>query len=58
MVAAGWFSFDEMGSTAGDVIARDVVRGWLRGSGIEQYFEINARIEGETEQRLLRDISF
>src|SRR5262245_34015270 len=31
----GWFTFDMMGSTAGDVIARDVACGWLRTAGID-----------------------
>jgi hypothetical protein len=30
----------------------------LRGSGIEDYVEVTARIEGEHEQRLLPDVSF
>jgi len=30
----GWFSFELMGETAGDRIARDVLLGWLRNRGI------------------------
>lgn len=30
---AGWFSFAEMGATAGDLLARDVARGWLEDAG-------------------------
>ena len=30
---AGWFSFEGMGATAGDLLARDVVRGWLDEAG-------------------------
>jgi hypothetical protein len=30
VLVVGWFSFDLMGSTAGDEIARDVLCGWLR----------------------------
>jgi len=29
-LVTGWFSFEEMGATAGDVLARDVVCDWLR----------------------------
>ena len=29
VLVAGWFSFDEMGATAGDLLARDVVCRWL-----------------------------
>lgn len=32
-LVAGWFSFPEMGATAGDVIARDLVASWLREAG-------------------------
>jgi hypothetical protein len=31
-LVAGWFSFEGMGATAGDLIARDVVRDWLEQS--------------------------
>jgi polysaccharide pyruvyl transferase len=34
-LVVGWFSFDMMGSTAGDVIARDVACGWLRQAGVD-----------------------
>jgi hypothetical protein len=33
-LVAGWFSFPEMGATAGDLMARDVVRGWLDELGV------------------------
>jgi hypothetical protein len=29
----GWFSFEEMGATAGDLLVRDVVCGWLDDAG-------------------------
>jgi polysaccharide pyruvyl transferase len=31
---AGWFSFERMGATAGDLLARDVVCRWLRERGV------------------------
>ncbi len=31
---AGWFSFERMGATAGDLLARDVVCRWLREGGV------------------------
>src|SRR5581483_6554472 len=31
---AGWFSFEQMGASAGDLLARDVVRDWLDGAGV------------------------
>jgi len=32
VLVAGWFSFEEMGTTAGDLIARDIVCDWLKDS--------------------------
>jgi hypothetical protein len=32
-LVAGWFSFAEMGATAGDLLARDVICEWLRQAG-------------------------
>ncbi len=34
-LVAGWFSFEQMGATAGDVYARDLVRAWLEQAGHE-----------------------
>ncbi len=33
-LVAGWFSFEQMGATAGDLFARDLVCEWLRQAGI------------------------
>jgi Polysaccharide pyruvyl transferase len=33
VLVAGWFSFDEMGATAGDLLARDLVCEWLGQAG-------------------------
>jgi hypothetical protein len=33
VLLAGWFSFERGGATAGDLISRDVVCGWLRSAG-------------------------
>src|SRR3954468_1673038 len=35
VLVAGWFSFEEMGATSGDLVARDLVRDWLETAGIE-----------------------
>jgi hypothetical protein len=29
VLLAGWFSFEEMGATAGDLLVRDVAGGWF-----------------------------
>ncbi len=33
-LVTGWFSFEGMGATAGDLLARDVVCGWLERAGL------------------------
>lgn len=33
-LVTGWFSFEEMGATAGDLLVRDVVCGWLTEAGL------------------------
>ncbi len=38
VLVAGWFSWEHMGTTAGDLIARDIVCDWLEEAGIE--FEV------------------
>jgi hypothetical protein len=32
-LVTGWFSFEQMGASAGDLLARDVACEWLRGAG-------------------------
>lgn len=32
-LVAGWFSFEQMGATAGDLLARDLVCGWIEQAG-------------------------
>lgn len=34
VLVAGWFSFEQMGASAGDLLARDVVCSWLREAGV------------------------
>ena len=33
VLVAGWFSFEQMGASAGDLLARDLVTGWLDEAG-------------------------
>jgi hypothetical protein len=35
ILVAGWFSFELMGASAGDLLVRDAVCGWLREAGLE-----------------------
>jgi hypothetical protein len=34
VLLAGWYSFEQMGASAGDLLVRDVVGGWLTEAGI------------------------
>ena len=34
VLLAGWFSFEQMGATAGDLLCRDLVRRWLAEAGV------------------------
>lgn len=34
ILIAGWFSFEDMGATAGDIIARDITCQWLQEAGV------------------------
>lgn len=34
-LVAGWFSFEQMGATAGDLLSRDLVCEWLEDAGLE-----------------------
>lgn len=40
VLIAGWFSFDQMGASAGDMLALDLASKWLKGGGID--FDIAA----------------
>jgi Polysaccharide pyruvyl transferase len=46
VLVSGWFSFEKMGSTAGDIIARDLVCKWLEKAGLEYDIALAAPFEG------------
>lgn len=48
----------EMTNSAGVFQLDQLFRGKLRGSGLEEYIEVEAELEGETEKRLVRNFSF
>jgi hypothetical protein len=50
-LVAGWFSFEEMGATAGDLLARDVVCEWLRGAGFSYDVALASPFEGGVDWR-------
>src|SRR5262245_1059868 len=35
VLVAGWFSFEQMGATAGDLMARDVACEWIARAGLQ-----------------------
>ena len=45
-LVAGWFSFDEVVATIGDLLARDVLCDWLARAGVE-YHVANAPLVGD-----------
>lgn len=47
-----------MTNSAGIFQLDQLFRGKLRGSGVEEYVEVEAVLEGETEKRLLQDFTF
>ncbi|MHC4947367.1 MAG: polysaccharide pyruvyl transferase family protein [Planctomycetota bacterium] len=50
-LVAGWFSFEGMGATAGDLAARDLVRDWLDRAGREHDVALAAPFEGGVDWR-------
>jgi hypothetical protein len=45
-LVCGWFSFEEMGATAGDLLSRDLVSRWLADAGIEHDVALAPPFEG------------
>jgi Polysaccharide pyruvyl transferase len=45
-LVAGWFSFEQMGATAGDLLARDLVVEWLTDAGHDSDLAIAAPFTG------------
>lgn len=52
-LVAGWFSFEQMGATAGDLMARDVACGWLDEVGKEYDVALAPPFEGGVDWRTL-----
>lgn len=50
-LVAGWFSFAGMGATAGDLLARDVVCGWLREAGVPHDVALDPPFAGGVDWR-------
>ena len=50
-LVAGWFSFEQMGATAGDLLARGVALDWLRRAGHECEVAVAPPFEGGVDWR-------
>jgi len=50
-LVAGWFSFEGMGATAGDLLARDVVSGWLAEAGFPADIAVAPPFDGGVDWR-------
>src|SRR5687767_8607566 len=45
VLVAGWFSFPDMGTTAGDIIAKDIICDWLKEAGIDFDAAVDPRFD-------------
>jgi len=50
-LVAGWFSFEQMGATAGDLLCRDLVCQWLEGTGCPYDVALAPPFEGGVDWR-------
>ena len=50
-LVAGWFSFEQMGASAGDLMARDLVCEWLDEAGRAYDVALAAPFEGGVDWR-------
>lgn len=52
-LVAGWFSFESMGATAGDLLARDLVCGWLGRAGCPYEIALAPPFAGGVDWRVV-----
>ena len=50
-LVAGWFSFEQMGATAGDLFARDLLCEWLRSVGHSYDVAVASPFQGDVDWR-------
>jgi Polysaccharide pyruvyl transferase len=58
MLVAGWFSFEMMGASAGDLFARDVVCGWLESAGHTYEVAVAPPFTGGVDWRIADPAAF
>ena len=51
VLVTGWFSFEQMGASAGDLLARDLVCSWLKGAGCHYDVAVAAPFSGGIDWR-------
>lgn len=51
VLVAGWFSFEDGGATAGDLLARDLVCGWLQDAGYAYDVALAPTFDGGVDWR-------
>jgi hypothetical protein len=51
VLVAGWYSFEQMGAIAGDLLARDLVACWLEEAGWAYQFAVAPPFSGGVDWR-------
>ncbi|MDJ0903111.1 MAG: polysaccharide pyruvyl transferase family protein [Xenococcus sp. MO_188.B8] len=51
ILVAGWFSFEQMGATAGDLLTRDLVCDWLNDMGLDHEVAVASPFSGGVDWR-------
>ena len=57
-LVAGWFSFEQMGASAGDLLARDVVCQWLREAKVAYDVALAPPFAGGVDWRAVDPASY
>lgn len=58
LLVAGWFSFEGMGATAGDLLARDIVTGWLTDAAVPHDVAVALPFTGGVDWRRVDPASY
>jgi len=57
-LVAGWFSFEQMGATAGDLMTRDLAKQWLESAGHQVDLAVAAPFEGGVDWRAVNPAGY
>jgi hypothetical protein len=58
LLVAGWFSFEGMGATAGDLLVRDIVTGWLSDAAVPHDIAVALPFRGGVDWRHVDPASY